>query len=289
MGYGLLEIIMFFFIYAFVGWSIEVIFYTVTTGKFVNRGFLNGPWCPIYGVSFSIVIIALTPLQENLAVLFFGSFFLATLMEFVTGFLLEKIFKQKWWDYTNEPFNIKGYICLRFSLMWGLACTFVMRIVHPMIAALVQKLPQVLQVVTVSVLAVAFFCDLIFTVTAIGKIRTKLNLSKEISERLKYISDHIGEDISEATINVIERAEESREKLAVAKSERKNIRAERKEKLYAELEELRHHWQEKAEKHSFTQNRLDKAFPGLNFDKSSEDGKTLSERIKEAIENYKNS
>ncbi len=289
MGYRLLEIVLFFFIYAFVGWSIEVIFYTVTTGKFVNRGFLNGPWCPIYGVSFSIVIMLLTPLEENLAVLFFGSFFLATFMEYVTGFLLEKIFKQKWWDYTDEPFNIKGYICLRFSLMWGLACTFVMRIVHPMIASLVHKLPQILQVAIVSVLTVAFLCDLIFTVAAIRKIRTQLNLSREISERLKYISDHIGEDISEATINVIKRAEESREKFAVAKSKRKSSFSEQKEKLYAELEELRRHWQESAEKHSFTQKRLDKAFPRLDFDKTNEDGKTLSERIKEAIENYKNS
>ncbi|MBQ7132729.1 MAG: hypothetical protein IJO29_09155 [Oscillospiraceae bacterium] len=288
MEYGFLEIVMFFFIYAFVGWSIEVIFYTVNTGKFVNRGFLNGPWCPIYGVSFSIIIMLLTPLQDNLAVLFFGSFFLATLMEFVTGFLLEKIFNEKWWDYTDEPFNIKGYICLRFSLMWGLACTFVMRIVHPLIAAPVQKSPEFLLVVIACTLSVAFFSDLIFTVNAIRKLRMKLKLSREISERLKYISDHIGEDISEATINVMERAEESREKLAEAKTKRKQSRQERREKLYAELEELRQRYQEYVEKRSFTQKRLDKAFPRLDFDRKNEEGKTLTERIREAIESYKN-
>lgn len=283
MGIKFTELLMYFFIYAFVGWAIEVIFHTVNTGKFVNRGFLNGPWCPIYGVSFAIIILLLTPLQHNLAILFCGSFALATLMEFVTGFLLEKIFNDKWWDYSNEPFNIKGYICLKFSLMWGLACTFVMRIIHPLIALPISKIPNFLLCIIDCAVAAAFICDLIFTVNAVRKLRIRLKISAEISEKLKYISDHVGEDISEATLNIMERAEDNMEKLNAAKEKHKQAQLEMREKFNAELEELKSRYQKYIEKRSFTQNRLDKAFPRLNFEHKSDDDQSLKEKISEAF------
>ncbi len=288
MSISFAQLLMYFFIYAFVGWAIEVIFHTVTKGNFVNRGFLNGPWCPIYGVSFAVIIMLLTPLQENLAILFCGSFVLATAMEFVTGFVLEKIFNDKWWDYSNEPFNIKGYVCLKFSLMWGLACTFVMRIIHPLISALVINLPEFALNLSDCILTVAFIGDLTFTVVAIRNLRYKVKLSREIAERLKYISDHIGEDISDAIVNVMEKTMEIQEDIAFSKIKRKERREELKSKFNAELEELKERYQIYLDKRSFTQRRLDKAFPHLDFEHRNENGETLKERIKQAIENYKN-
>lgn len=288
MSISFAQLLMYFFIYAFVGWAIEVIFHTVTKGKFVNRGFLNGPWCPIYGVSFAVIIMLLTPLQENLAILFCGSFVLATAMEFVTGFVLEKIFNDKWWDYSNEPFNIKGYVCLKFSLMWGLACTFVMRIIHPLISALVINLPEFALNLSDCILAVAFIGDLTFTVVAIRNLRYKVKISREIAERLKYISDHIGEDISDATVNVMEKTMELQEDIAFSQIKRKERREELKSKFNSELEELKEKYQIYLDKRSFTQKRLDKAFPRLDFDHRNENGETLKDRIKQAIESYKN-
>ena len=110
-----------FFIYSFLGWCTEVSYAALVTGKFVNRGFLNGPVCPVYGFGVVIVLSILVPLKGNLLVLFIGSVVLTSLLEWLTGFLLEKIFHQRWWDYSDQPFNIGGYICLRFSIAWGFA------------------------------------------------------------------------------------------------------------------------------------------------------------------------
>ena len=97
----------------------EVSFQAVKTGRFINRGFLNGPVCPIYGFGALGVIYFLTDIgKTNKLVLFFGSVFIATALELVGGFLLEKIFHKKWWDYSDQMFNINGRICVLFSLFW---------------------------------------------------------------------------------------------------------------------------------------------------------------------------
>ena len=142
MIFSAYQVIFFFFIYAFLGWCTEVIYAAVNSGKFVNRGFLNGPYCPIYGFGVVAVVLCIYPIKDNLPVLFFGSVILTTLLEFITGFVLEKIFNEKWWDYSDEHFNIKGYICLKFSLMWGLACIIVIRVIHPLIIKFVDFVPH---------------------------------------------------------------------------------------------------------------------------------------------------
>ena len=108
-----------FFFYGFVGWCAEVAFAAVRQGKFVNRGFLNGPICPIYGIGVSLIIALLNGYKENLVLLYLASAVLVTLLEWVTGFLLEKLFHHRWWDYSEMPFNIGGYVCPLFSMIWG--------------------------------------------------------------------------------------------------------------------------------------------------------------------------
>ena len=104
------EVLWIFIIYAFIGWCAEVSYAAVNRGIFVNRGFLNGPYCPIYGCGVVIVVTVLTPLKDNLFLLFVGSVVLTSVLEYITGFLLEKVFHNKWWDYSNMPFNINGRI-----------------------------------------------------------------------------------------------------------------------------------------------------------------------------------
>ncbi len=114
------DYLIYFFIYAFIGWVVEVSYHAVTKGKFINRGFLAGPYCPIYGFGAISVIYFLTDIAEkNKLVLFLGSMLIATLIEFVAGFLLEKIFHERWWDYSDRKLNIGGYICLEFSAIWA--------------------------------------------------------------------------------------------------------------------------------------------------------------------------
>lgn len=95
-----------FFVYAFLGWCTEVGYAALRTGRFVNRGFLNGPVCPIYGFGVIIVLWVLEPLAEHILLLFLGSVVLTSALEWVTGLVLEKLFHQRWWDYSDEPFNV---------------------------------------------------------------------------------------------------------------------------------------------------------------------------------------
>ena len=141
------ELVWIFIIYAFIGWCTEVSYAALDRGIFVNRGFLNGPYCPIYGCGVVIVVAALTPLKDNLLILFAGSFLLTSILEYITGFILEKVFHNKWWDYSNKPFNLHGYICLKFSIYWGLACTFIMDVIHPIIYKGITMIPHILGVV----------------------------------------------------------------------------------------------------------------------------------------------
>ena len=205
------ELVWIFIIYAFIGWCTEVSYAALDTGKFVNRGFLNGPYCPIYGCGVVIVVAILTPLKENLLILFAGSFLLTSVLEYITGYILEKVFHNKWWDYSDKPFNIKGYVCLKFSIYWGLACTFIMDIIHPIIYATIRFIPFVLGVVLLSIIMCVFAADCIITVTTILKFNKRLKVMDEMAASIHRLSDEIGENIYENVTDVIEKSEKFQE------------------------------------------------------------------------------
>ena len=205
------ELVWIFIIYAFIGWCTEVSYAALDTGKFVNRGFLNGPYCPIYGCGVVIVVAILTPLKENLLILFAGSFLLTSVLEYITGYILEKVFHNKWWDYSDKPFNIKGYVCLKFSIYWGLACTFIMDIIHPIFYAAIRFIPFVLGVVLLSIIMCVFAADCIITVTTILKFNKRLKVMDEMAASIHRLSDEIGENIYENVTDVIEKSEKFQE------------------------------------------------------------------------------
>ena len=211
--------ILYFFVYGFLGWCAEVGFAAVKEHKFVNRGFLNGPICPIYGVGVTIVIAFLTPYKDNLILLYISSVILVTLLEGVTGWAMDKIFHNKWWDYSKQPFNIGGYVCLIFSLVWGIACVAIMDLVHPLIHQALTFIPHTLGIVLMAVLGIAMFADLYVTASAIFKFNKRLASMEKIAGELHEISDQIGEDIYETVVAAMEKQEVSRQKLDVAAAE----------------------------------------------------------------------
>ena len=205
------ELVWIFIIYAFIGWCSEVSYAALDRGIFVNRGFLNGPYCPIYGCGVVIVVAALTPLKDNLLILFAGSFLLTSILEYITGFILEKVFHNKWWDYSNKPFNLHGYVCLKFSIYWGLACTFIMDVLHPIIYKGITMIPHILGVVLLSIIMAAFAVDCGVTVTTILKFNKRLKVMDEMAAKIHKLSDEIGENIYENVTTAVERSEEFQE------------------------------------------------------------------------------
>lgn len=183
-------------------------FAVLKNGKFVNRGFLNGPICPIYGFGVLTVILLLTPLQQNLLILFLGSMLLTTVLEFLTGLVLEKLFGLKWWDYSDRRFNLKGYICLEFSIMWGFAATFVMRIAHPLIYDLCRRLPDTLVMVCLVLFGILFAIDLCATIAAIRNFNRRLHTLTVLAEEIHEFSDRLGDSLSSRVIAVKKHSDE---------------------------------------------------------------------------------
>lgn len=252
MPVSLYEMAWIFMIYAFLGWCVEVAYAALETKSFVNRGFLNGPVCPIYGCGVLVVIVVLTPLKHNFLLLFAGSFLLTSVIEFFTGFLLEKLFHNQWWDYSEENFNICGYVCLKFSILWGMGCTLVMDVIHPTIYKAIQVMPKIPGSVTLSMFCIVFVVDLGITVAIILKFNQKLKLLDEMGSKLKIVSNEIGENIYESVTVAVEKREEWKEAVDIKAAELKEDRVQ----LLREYHALMEH-------NSFGSRRLMKAFPRM--------------------------
>lgn len=212
--YSFYDYLAFFVIYAFLGWCAEVIFNTISTGHFVNRGFLSGPVCPIYGFGMVIVVFCLTPLRENWILLFVGSMVLTSVLEWITGYVLKKVFHTSWWDYTDEPFNIGGYICLRFSILWGLACVMVMDLVHPPIVRFVHWIPLLVGKIALGVCLFGFACDFYVTVTNILRLNRHLKRLEEVSGLMHQISEEIGGGLADKALKLAQTGEKVKESSA---------------------------------------------------------------------------
>lgn len=213
MEFSLYEIIWIFYTYAFIGWCVEVVYAASVKGKFVNRGFDLGPVCPIYGFGVVIIVLCLGRVSDSLPILFVASVLLSSLLEFLVGFVLEKFFNEKWWDYSDEPFNIKGYICLRFSLLWGLACVFVINLIHPIVMKIIRCIPKGFGTALLVVFTITFLTDFIITILNLLKIRKNLRAINEIEDTLERLSASIGNTLSNHTISAINKGEKMKESL----------------------------------------------------------------------------
>lgn len=221
------QLLCFFIIYAFLGWCLEVAFCSIDTGKFVNRGFLNGPVCPIYGFGATLVVMLLQPFENNFVLLFIGSVVVTSLLELVGGFLLDKIFHTKWWDYSDAPFNIGGYICLKFSLAWGVCCLFLVKFIHPAILFLVEITPFWLGIVLLCFLYTLLICDLVVTVFAILKMNRNLGEIADVAAALKAGSNVMAKNIGNTAISAADKInalelEEKKNKLLTSLEEQKD-------------------------------------------------------------------
>ena len=133
---------LYFTAYSILGWACETFYCSVGSRKFVNRGFLNGPVCPVYGFGAVLVILLLRSTEKNLVALFLSGMMVTTVLEYLTSVLLEKLFHMKWWDYSRYKFQINGRVCLLNSLMFGGLSVILMRVLHPWISGMIGKIPE---------------------------------------------------------------------------------------------------------------------------------------------------
>lgn len=190
MRYTFIQWILVFFVYCVAGWIWETLFALVRKRKFVNRGFLHGPWLPIYGSGSVVILLCVRPVRDNLWLVFIMGMIGATVLEYITGIIMEQLFNVRYWDYSNMKLNIKGHICVLASLLWGFFSVVVSRFVHPE----VEKIIALLSYNAAEILAV--FLTVVFVVDVTISVGKALHLKKILIELAKNKS-RLGIDMAE--------------------------------------------------------------------------------------------
>ena len=278
--YSLLQWMLIFYIYCFLGWCFESTVVSVQQRRFVNRGFLRGPLLPIYGFGATLLLHVSLPLYDHPAALFVASMLAATVFEYIVGAAMEKLFKVKYWDYSSHRFQFQGRICLQSSLCWGLLGLLLARVIHPPVEVLAVGMPSALLAVLVALLTAAFAGD------AAVSVRTALDLARlleeldelreqgaalrqelsqtamvrltnlsyrvdeargEWSEKMDDAREQLSERMDDAREQLSERMDDAREQLSERMDDAREQWSETKEQILERLDALQQRFNERAE------------------------------------------
>lgn len=293
-GYSISDIALFFIIYAVIGWVTEVIYQAVSKGIVVNRGFLNGPVCPIYGFGSLFVILLVKTLGIDYSSfssdteVFLLGMLLSTMLELVGGYALLKIFHARWWDYSTKPFNFHGYICLEFSIIWGFGILIVVRKIHPFIETVFGGMASstlgLALLVAGYIIFVSDFAVSVLITLGLNKRITRLDdMQKSMTEFSDSLSTRIGED----ALSAMEKVDEYKAQSALFEAEMRDAAADRREEVSRELAEMkkdyelaREEFYKKVRKSRFFgMGRILTSYPNLRLFNHSE----IVEKIKENL------
>lgn len=247
--YTIIQWMLFFYIYCFLGWCVESSIVSYSQKRWVNRGYLTLPMLPIYGLGAIVVLFVSLPVRNFVILVYFFGMIAATILEYITGWAMESILKVKYWDYTGKFGNIKGRICLTSSLFWGVLSIFMTYIIHSPIEKFVLSLPVFILNFSVTVISVMFLVDFIISTKKaldfknmleyMAKTREKIEvLYIELEEKGKAFKESIGDRIEESIENQKAkndvRTEEIMKKIALLNKEREEA-MEKMAKFYGIL------------------------------------------------------
>lgn len=194
----------YFAFYSFFGWLCETAYCSLIQRRFINRGFLNGPFCPIYGFGAICVLLLLSRYSDDLLALFVLSVAATGVIEYMTSVLLEKIFHLSLWDYTERKWNVNGRVCLANAVLFGLLSVLMVKVIHPHIVNLLGGLPSTFFYVFMGILSLCFTYDLLITVRTILHINREAGLHQEALEKLGQLRDEYIEKIRGGARNRIQ-------------------------------------------------------------------------------------
>lgn len=193
MNYTGYELMWLFLAYSFIGWLIETVAGSVKKHRFVNRGFFTGPFCFVYGFSAVLMAMTLWELENQWFFLFLGCAIQATAIEWITGKILEKLNHHKWWDYSEKKFNFDGYICLQYTVLWGLLGCVAMKYGNHLLAGLFDMVPSLVRKIIIWVLIGAAVIDMIASLAAVFHIKKEIPVVHEWSHRISRWTYNFGE------------------------------------------------------------------------------------------------
>ena len=186
--YTLSQWLLFFYIYCFFGWVWESTYVSVCQRKLVNRGFLKGPWLPIYGSGAICILVVTIPVRGNIPAMCIVGMVSAAVLEYVTGYVMERLFRARYWDYTGKFLNINGYICLASVLCWGVMTILVVDVIHVRIEQMVMMLSTQMTDLIVLIATPLFTIDFVTSFIAAMRLRDILISKERIVEELKKLA-----------------------------------------------------------------------------------------------------
>lgn len=281
--FSLYQMFHMFIFWAFIGWGIEVCWMTLETGEYQNRGFLNMPICPIYGFGVIMVTVFFRPVSHTVIPLFIVTSILCTTFELLVGLGMEKLFGARWWDYSHERYNYKGYICLKISILWGMGCVIVIRLVQPMVEKIIDMIPVRLGLALILLWSVLIVIDLISSICAVNKLNNRLKQLDEISKIMLLSAVRIGENLSQETLDVKGRYD----RFIEAKDAKTLALKQRYEKIVSAADFKVSEWRDKyeglADLRDRSVERLLRAFPHMRSISYSEAMEILRKRLNNRI------
>ncbi len=208
-SYSFTEWTAFFFVYCFIGWCWEVFYVGITKRKLVNRGFLHMPLLPIYGFGAVIMLHSSLPFQNSIILTFISGMISATLLELITGLLMEKLLKVRYWDYSRQKLNFKGIICLSSSLFWGLLTVLLVKFVDPFVSEYVLDFELKRHTAFITVLIVI---SVLFVIDTVASVRDAINLA-QIVQAIDKAKDETKKAINERIDELEEKADKRKQKI----------------------------------------------------------------------------
>lgn len=247
--YTIWQWILFFYIYSIFGWCIETTIVSVKNRKFVNRGFLNGAFLPIYGFGAISVLIVTVGIDNNIVLVYLLGAISATVLEYVAGTIMEAVFRIKYWDYSYRKLQFQGKICLVSTLFWGVLSVFLTYIVHEPIANIVCSFPDVYIYVAVIVIGVLLLIDIYYSARSAFELRAtleKLEVVREeldkLQEQLVKVKENAKEQMNGVKdyiyLQMAEIKENAKEQINETKDKIENIITEKTEKILEKMSSL---------------------------------------------------
>ena len=292
--YSTIQWLFFFYFYCFFGWCFESTYVSIKSKRFVNRGFMRGPFLPLYGSGAIMMLLVSKPFQEHIFLVYIAGCIGATVLEYVTGVVMEALFKVRYWDYSNQPFNFQGHICLGSSLAWGFLTIAMTELIHKPVERLVLSVPSGILTPVTLVLTALICADFALAFKAAMDLRDVLIKMEKAKEELMHIQKRLdvmialtNEDIESRVEDLKESVEDLKEnienKLENLKKQSQLKPSAYLESVKEELLELRIKYRRNVEDRErlsglkdFFQRDLIRANPTMS-----------SERFKEALEELK--
>lgn len=254
-SYSLTQWILFFFWYCFLGWIWECLFVSVKRAwknkkwEFVNRGFLNGPLIPIYGFAAITILLATIQVRENTIAIYVLGALTATLFEMVTGTVMERLFKVKYWDYSDMPLNYHGHICLFVSLFWGAFSVLLVRIIHVPVENLLMQIPSFLCEAFAFMFMAIFAYDTTVSFNEAMDLREVLESLSENNETVKRLERRFDAIVAFTPVPDIDEIHELKLRLEKLEIHRKRIMEKSNKQFLRAMNQLKRNPGAKSEKY----------------------------------------